>query len=180
MGIWTNWAQQLLKEAGLSEGTDSLAFMDEWAQNANASCKNNPVDISKPHGGSSKCKTLPSGKAAQKFASHKEAAAAFAAQLTEKDYPHLYAGLHSGEPFADSYTKGIAADLQKWGSDKWRKAYLAQQGAVVGAGEATASGLRGFTSFQRSLARDLPTSLRRSQGIRRQALRRLGAPRSLL
>lgn len=180
MGVWVGWAQELLGAAGLSTGTDSLAFMDEWAQNANANCKNNPVDISQRHGGSTKCKVLPSGKAAQRFSSHKEAAAAFAAQLTEKNYPHLYAGLHSGEPFATSVTDGIASDLRRWGSDKWRKAYLTQQGAITGGTGATANGLKGFNAFQHSLARELPTALRRSHVIRQQALRRLGAPRNLL
>lgn len=171
MATWPGWETQLLAAAGLPTSAANRQFLDDWAAHANRpNCARNPVDISHKAAGSSNCGSLPSGRTAQRFASHASAAGAFAAQLTATAYSHLHRVLAASNPYDSSMAAGVALDLQKWGSTKFQQAYIAETGigsGVGGTGGASSAphATKAWGDLQTQVNRTLPSSLRRVGGL---------------
>jgi hypothetical protein len=120
-----------LHVAGLPVTNGTVLFMADWRADDNApNCDYNPIDLSQPEPGSTRCSLLPNGKRARNYTDTASAAQAFADQLTLTDYPHLRRAIASGSPYSYNDVPGVALDLQKWGSTIFQGIYIKQEGAT--------------------------------------------------
>ena len=178
MGFFPNFAGVLLDAAGLDHGQTNTTFLTKWHANASSDCRNNPVDISRTAGGSSKCQQLTATRAAQTFSSPADAADAFAGQIHSGNFPHLLALLKSAEPPTTNTYADVSADLRKWGSASYA-GYIAQHYGPLPVGIGAPQAHRGWSALQDSLNRKMRPSLQQASKSTDAALRHLAKARKV-
>lgn len=182
MSVWAGWQKQLLAVATLPDTQDNRDFLTDWHSHAETNCRNNPVDISRPISGSTRCKGLSLvGQFAQNYASHDQAAGQFRAQLRSGQYPHLLAALMTGHPYnvSDKVAVQVDQDLGHWGSVTFDNYYANQTFASGSGGIRAPHLLKGWHDLRRSTNQHMPKSLRRSQRNINQAMRALSRGRKV-
>ena len=185
MGSWTGWQAQLLTAANLLHTAGNGKFMGDWHAHSNTDCRNNPVDISRVTGSSTRCAPLPgTTRHAQNYSSHANAASAFNHELHSGNFPHLLAALESGDPYKVSDPNAVASDLSKWGSGVFAAVYhnevvAAQGGGGGGAGGKQTGAHSGWNDLRHSINHNLPRALAASERNTRIALRAVSRARKV-
>lgn len=118
---WTNWILDFLVAANLPMTDENVSFLTLWTNHETASCRNNPVDVSRKVGNSTNCNKLASGLFAQSYTSHAQAASAFNLQLHSGNFPHLADALGGGSPLDKGPMQDVINDLKKWGATKFAR-----------------------------------------------------------
>lgn len=178
MGFFPNWPGVLLDAANLDHGSDNLTFMNKWHADASSDCRNNPVDISRSTGGSTKCKVLTSSRTAQTYASPADAADGFSGQIRSGNFPHLLALLVSGQPPTQANYADVSADLRKWGSPKYA-GYIVQQYGPPPAGIGAPKLHSGWGAMRISFNNHMVDTLKESRRNTNAALRALARARKV-
>jgi hypothetical protein len=184
MPTWSGWDSAFLTTANLPDNGTTRAFLDEWAQNANTNCDNNPIDLS--HGlpapvasHATDCKKLPGGRVAKKYASHLDAAHAFDLQIHSAAFSTLLAAFQSGDPYPLGKFPGLPDELAGWGSYafavKIAKDFQLPTPAVGGVTSTTTTpGVhKGWSDVRTSMNTKWPNALRASDKAAAAALRAL-------
>lgn len=180
MSTWSGWQSQLLNRAGFAVTPGNSDFLTDWGKAEASSCKANPVIISWPLKGSTRCKPLGIRSLyVQNYTSHAQGASAFDQQLRQDNYTHLIAAFHTGNPYnlTDTKAKGVYDDLLRWGAYTMARNYALAtfDSAVPGANSPRAHG--GWADLQRSVNRNMPAALAASRRNTRAALRSLSRAR---
>lgn len=181
MATWPGWVAQFLSAASLPNTSATRQWMDDWSTNSISDCRNNPVDVSRPVGGSGNCKKLTASRTAQNYSSHSQAAQAFSRQIHSGAFPYLLRALQSGDPFTLSGIPNVEGDIQKWGSLNFL-AFLENTFGVTPGGTGLGGGVgshatKGWDDFRRQVNAGLPQALRTIDRSNRAALSSLGRRR---
>lgn len=154
------WEHQFLKTAGLPITKYTVYFLTLWAQyERGQGCDHNPIQLSQPEPGSTRCRKLPSGNYSRNYTDTQSAANAFADQLNLTDYPGLREALASGSPGDYQPQSHVTLDLQKWGSlgflKQWEAIGNLPSTASATAPRPSSKNVGGaWTHLMRTLARD--------------------------
>lgn len=182
MGTYTGWKHDLLSSDGMPDTAANLRFMDDWHDNSESDCANNPVDLTRPiKSGSSNCKpTGYVGRSYQRYTDRMWTRTAFAAQMKSGSYPHLRAALKSGNPYTVNNYQAVAEDLGRWASNAFPNVYVYDALANRPAPSLKApQALRGWKDLQHSVNHKMPAALRASAHYRHAALRQLRKARKV-
>jgi hypothetical protein len=154
------WEHLFLKTAGLPITRLTVGFLSLWAGDERGhGCNHNPIQLSQPEPGSTRCRKLPNGRYSRNYTDTQSAANAFADQLTLTDYPHLRRALASGNPWTYQPASGVSLGLQEWGSLAFQRDFGMLENLTSGGGapsSAPASKNVGgaWTRLMRTLAQD--------------------------
>lgn len=189
MSVYTDWQADFLAVAKLPNTKHNRDFLSAWHAHAESNCKLNPIDLTQRFRGtgsgadhSEDCKpaNVPYHPNAhyQSYDDRVWTRTAFSVQIKEWRFRHIKAALASGNPYTYADWKNVVEDIGNWGSQTYANVYLNARQGVGGPapGSTTPKGHHGYHSFQKALARNLPTKLRRSKIIRHRVLHKLGLP----
>lgn len=130
-----HWQLQYLHAAGFPAPNGSVGFLTFWNKHANTSCDYNAVDLTHREPGSTRCKLLGGSRYARNYTDTASSAAAFAAQLTKKNYPTMYGAFKAGDPWDYESDATFLLEMVQWGSTRFQQWMLAQaSGAPDGSG----------------------------------------------
>jgi hypothetical protein len=183
MAAWPGWARDVLALLGAPDSAENERFLNGWQAYEGSNCANNPLNTTLSFGGSSQCNSV----GVQSYPSTSAGAQATAKTLENGYYPDIVAALRSGNPFKYKNPQAVAAQVTKWGTPNWANIYLSLVGIGTPGGTAPLPPvLPDYTpvpvapkahdawgDLRNAVNRKLPTSLARSQAIRRAARRRL-------
>lgn len=185
---WPGWADAVLKAGGWPDTPANVRFLTSWHPFEQSKCSNNPLNTTLRVSGSSNCvQTATPSIWVQSYPTRTVGANATADTFKGIYFPNIRAALRQGDPYAYPLSQAVAAEISRWGTPLYAAQYLTQVGGgTSGAGGApappgvtgssvddAARSLAGYHSLNQAFARRLPTSLSRSQRIRRATLRRL-------
>jgi hypothetical protein len=154
------WEHLFLKTAGLPVTRFTVWFLSAWAGNERGhGCDHNPIQLSQPEPGSTRCRKLPNGRYSRNYTDTQSAANAFADQLTLTDYPHLRKALASGNPWTYQPASGVSLGLQEWGSLAFQAVFEMDESLTSGGGSPSSKpGSKNvggaWTHLMKTLARD--------------------------
>lgn len=181
MSTWSGWVDEFLTAARIINTPPNQRFMSEWASHANSpNCRRNPVDLHYGMGSSTNC-VKPAGRDfwTQNYATHGDAAAAFAHQVNSTRFGAILDTLGSGNPFQDPGYKQVVAALNDWSSSLFAQWYLDQVQSSSGGGGGGSSTSAphthtGWHDLRRTVNRKLPHAIAQQVRLQRAALRSLG------
>jgi hypothetical protein len=185
VATWSGWQAQFLRRAGIIVTPPNMNLLTLWSQNAHRSCRNNPIDLTHPLGGSSNCGASTGiFPHEQNYTSHAQAATAFSDEIHMPFAKALLDALNSGNPFDVAHPSPVGSVFVSWGSPAMLNAYL-NHGSGSGGGSGGGGGTKashthtGWHDLRRSVNHNMPKSIRHSVKLTNAALRALGHGRKV-
>ena len=184
MATWSGWQSQFMHAAGMIVTPPCTRFLTEWAANASHNCGNNPIDLSEPMPGATKCANntgvLPT---VWRYTTHTQAANAFKFELLYPWADDIRKALDSGNPYQYVQADRVVSDLVSWGSVKFANVFKGETsgsgGGPSGGGGIAPHTHRAWADIQRSVNKHLPTAVRRVALSNQETLRALHRSRKV-
>jgi len=181
MPTWSGWQNQFLNRAGIIVTPPNRTFMSAWASHDKGSCKNNPNTLSTKVGSSTRCGDTVAGFGrTQNYATHTQAANAFATQMNTAWVHPLKAALNTGNPFQIGDRTDVVAVLNRWGSPQfadWYATTTTGGGGGGGGGGGSSSTHKGWSDLRKTINHRLPGHVSASEKMTAAALRKLAHAR---
>ena len=177
MPTWSGWQNQFLNAASILITPPNRTFMNEWANHAPGTCKNNPIDLSHSVSGSTRCGDTVAGFGrTQNYPSHTAAAHAFTLSVDTDWAQPIKAALNTGNPFQIDNRAPVIAALRRWGSTQFANWYANANSDGTGGGGGGGGGIaphthKAWVDLQRTINKRLPSSLRKVDQANRATLR---------
>lgn len=111
MGTFANWEKDVLTAIGAPITNENISFLDQWQNAEGGSATFNPLNTTQPEPGASNYNAV----GVKNFVSASQGTQATATTLTNGYYPHIFAALKSGNPFAQ-ISDAIRSELNTWGT----------------------------------------------------------------
>lgn len=180
MPTWDGWDTSLLATLDAPSSGATRGFLADWAKADGTTCNDNPLAATLARGGSRHCKHVSGTVYVQAYSTKANGIDATAAQLGQDAYQPIVAALKSGDPYGYKDWQLVVGSLGAWGAHSYAVEYMkaAQQAQPSAppptiATSAGAQGLAGFHHLSVTLARTVPTEIRKAQKLRAAALARL-------
>lgn len=184
MAAWPGWEKDVLSALGYPTTAANEQFLDTWQHYEGGGATDNPLNTTQPESGASNYNTV----GVKNYTSQTQGTQATVTTLRNGHYPALLAAMQTGDPYTYIDPNGVAANIRTWGTGNFATSYLLSAGSFSGQGGTPPPAIKtdtsqyrpsysfnGYADLRNSVARHIPTQLRRSQRNGEIALRLLSA-----